>query len=956
MFTRALTYTPSPASSHTYIHIHITRTSPPLARSNATPHHQHQHRLDTGSSHASNPDDEFGFDEVKIPAITDELPTDAGHKQYIKSLKRRVNQVETEHHLNQFEKHIDELVVVINNIPLKKVESEMRRIQETREAADDADKRLYLRRLGKIRQLKDLMLLRIERDHQKRLNRLRSRKVKAKDAEVRIAREQRQAMARAAKQLNRVLEDEIKVIEKGFGLLVEEENEAKDQMDWDKAFRKVVIQVDYLRAIKNKLPAGKYIMMVTLYDRLGGHPLRWSKQSEEFTYFGSTDVTAHGGKFYSIDVQFDDSEAHKVWLNCPPKHRSSPSMVFIFELFKTRGVRNKTEKVVAWGAFPMMSSSLSDTIKGKFKVPLLRGEMDVTIDKYSKIEGRISENIDAWLCNCYFTINHRARQMNGLDELKEKLKVTDKLLKLARRPQITPEEEGKAADLEYKNFGGEGGEEDVFKLSDYGFGADADLANEDEEDQFDHLDTDENRKNHIAAVEKANVLRQYKFSVTEVESDIPSDLQSEKIHYIFGELFQDTGYARWKTMEAWSTVFMFFIACWVRMLLHFTGQYFLLNDLGVQFWEFTMYGTYCELRYPTDTLEIYNEAFIVVFGVVSNIFIFAFKIAIVQLIQSTTNIFPDTASRYMLMYGVATTFDPILILFIDVCRSNWNGDSFKLYNMYLEREGSGVAGALLTVILSIILMACSTVLLYYYILHLHMNGRMLDIYHRLHNDESHFFVPNDMEISVRTLRWIINKSRDWQGFHGTRRKISVTKYVVQDHLDPDHQEETLHLSLYNVTKAQPNRPEERTLFRHFIRRNCGAICEIFAAEESMGATAYVEMEERLLTKGLSIGDVEAKELAQLQDMLQQRDQEAQDMEKNALRKFQQGSFARKRNGKGFEGFDDSDGRPRAFRRGETGTRLNMLDEELSEVSSEKVVELFSRSTNSRGEGEENVFD
>ena len=49
------------------------------------------------------------------------------------------------------------------------------------------------------------------------------------------------------------------------------------QVDWSLAPRVVRIRIDLLRAIKNKLPRGRYVVMATLYDRLGGHPLRWSQ-------------------------------------------------------------------------------------------------------------------------------------------------------------------------------------------------------------------------------------------------------------------------------------------------------------------------------------------------------------------------------------------------------------------------------------------------------------------------------------------------------------------------------------------------------------------------------------------------------------------------------------------------------------------------------------------------------
>lgn len=96
--------------------------------------------------------------------------------------------------------------------------------------------------------------------------------------------------------------------------------------------------------------------------------------------------------------------------------------------------------------------------------------------------------------------------------------------------------------------------------------------------------------------------------------------------------------------------------------------------------------------------------------------------------------------------------------------------------------------------------------------------RLLDVHYRLHGDEYSFFIPNDMEISVRTLRWILTKAQRWTD-RGKRRKITVstasrcflvglislslcvqvTHYVVEDHLDPTANETTIHIAIYNQT-------------------------------------------------------------------------------------------------------------------------------------------------------------
>lgn len=38
----------------------------------------------------------------------------------------------------------------------------------------------------------------------------------------------------------------------------------------------VQLHIEMLRSVKEKLPRGEYVLLVSLYDRLGGHPVRWS--------------------------------------------------------------------------------------------------------------------------------------------------------------------------------------------------------------------------------------------------------------------------------------------------------------------------------------------------------------------------------------------------------------------------------------------------------------------------------------------------------------------------------------------------------------------------------------------------------------------------------------------------------------------------------------------------------
>lgn len=98
---------------------------------------------------------------------------------------------------------------------------------------------------------------------------------------------------------------------------------------------------------------------------------------------------------------------------------------------------------------------------------------------------------------------------------------------------------------------------------------------------------------------------------------------------------------------------------------------------------------------------------------------------------------------------------------------------------YEKNENNGVAGVLLTVVLTAILIAVSMFLFYNYVLYLHMNGRMLDVHNRLHGDDTHFFLPHDFEISVRTLRWILTKARRaGTSVHGAKNKVAIARLAL----------------------------------------------------------------------------------------------------------------------------------------------------------------------------------
>ena len=83
---------------------------------------------------------------------------------------------------------------------------------------------------------------------------------------------------------------------------------------------------------------------------------------------------------------------------------------------------------------------------------------------------------------------------------------------------------------------------------------------------------------------------------------------------------------------------------------------------------------------------------------------------------------------------------------------------FKLYYYYNKRDGYGYPGVAMTIFWYAVLLFVNLSLLYYYLIFVHMGGRVIDIYHRLSGNVNHFFLPHDEEISLNYLKWVCAKA------------------------------------------------------------------------------------------------------------------------------------------------------------------------------------------------------
>lgn len=75
---------------------------------------------------------------------------------------------------------------------------------------------------------------------------------------------------------------------------------------------------------------------------------------------------------------------------------------------------------------------------GLFKAPLLRGAVDLSVDKFSKMETRISKDIDNWMCNMYFEIRKLPRYLSGHKEHEVQLQLPGRNITFPQRFAAPP--------------------------------------------------------------------------------------------------------------------------------------------------------------------------------------------------------------------------------------------------------------------------------------------------------------------------------------------------------------------------------------------------------------------------------------------------------------------------------------------------------------------------------------
>lgn len=247
------------------------------------------------------------------------------------------------------------------------------------------------------------------------------------------------AFARARRGLESAIQAQAGRVREVFGELRPGEipGGRRFRVDWQGVPQPVEIRLHCIRAVRDRLPRGSYVMLSSMAERLGGRVMRWRKSSEfdDFDEEDSIDTDGgdtrpaatlpvkHGGRYFDRELRLDQN-VHQL---CPSKTDVRPGNVLVFELFRLAGSnaggsggarcgssRHKggeldEDTAVGWCVLPLADSRLR-IVRGSFRIPMLRGEPNPNIDLHEGLEELIAADLEAWLGNLYLDIRHLPRE------------------------------------------------------------------------------------------------------------------------------------------------------------------------------------------------------------------------------------------------------------------------------------------------------------------------------------------------------------------------------------------------------------------------------------------------------------------------------------------------------------------------------------------------------------------
>jgi hypothetical protein len=649
-----------------------------------------------------------------------------------------------EEYIDEFLNAVPEKEIVVGGISLRDIQLQERKIEMERLDTMRKEVLRYRRReealmiqeeRARVRVLEesDAKQMKLDQKHYDNIKRIR-----------RLERSMRRSFIRKEDQLRQNLEDQHAIVSKKIGTLEKRKNTDELSYDvfkvkWDRVPQPVAIDIKLMRAVRDRLANGRYVFLVTLYDRIGGSPLFWTEAGLNGSTVGlpgATDPVRHKGRYYDLDMHVHKT-AHTI---CPSQRDVKPTLTYVLELFQL-GTGKWPDRVVAWSVLPAVDIQCHYTV-GKFRLPLLRGPVDPDLDLYSRFEKSYTNDLDRWLCNAYIEIRLESKEtITGdgsmmLSNQEIVMDYTSQLLQVRKGEWLNREEEEEEDGSNNTKMGDDGIMKDGTTTNNNQYDQPGLLANLKPRNNSELNATDKSFGGYQAPASRTKKLRNIKrqgsvrlgmsgfkgkSAVDAAHRQIgdnldvglsdfqkgeqlamKTDLQSlskyetaimhrgspsftniseaaRRLVFLYHEIADEYRIRRWATIDFWVSFMILVIGFYVRLYLHFLGLFLYLKIIGVKNVHF---GEPIE---PMQILTKYNANMAVhlelgaaISGQIFNIFIFLCFLTINYFWRKIFGRLPDIMSKWMMGFGVGVVFDAILVFIVDMAQGNYNCKSLSL--------------------------------------------------------------------------------------------------------------------------------------------------------------------------------------------------------------------------------------------------------------------------------------
>ncbi|XP_056378969.1 uncharacterized protein LOC130274555 [Hyla sarda] len=319
--------------------------------------------------------------------------------------------------------------------------------------------------------------------------------------------------------------------------------------------------------------------------------------------------------------------------------------------------------------------------------------------------------------------------------------------------------------------------------------------------------------------------------------------------FVIWAVFSELDMGQWRSHDFWSIMFMMALMWFIRLYLHYCAQWLFLQAISIPVFKFKFFPHTVELTYQHSLMHTREELFMVVVGPMSLNVSMVLIILLRWSCQILFRSFPTILSKFIIALGLWTVLDPLAVFIVDsfLGRLSYSvdkpiADAAKLYWFFIRIEQSGTPGILITLLIYTMIFIISFSVLYLYLLRIHKESWIVDVFQRITCDEGVCHVPYDLEISNQELSHIVRKAEQWRGINGERRKVTVYDYIwnkettkklstsnIQhlEHYSSNGDEDgskdiTTHVMIYAIQLRG-----YRVLHRQFLRLPDGAIVEIF---------------------------------------------------------------------------------------------------------------------------------